>query len=221
MGVTPLYRALSRTRCWAGLLGPVLGLMLVLMLGLVLGTPLIAGPSNIANTASADDPASLWAALRSGEAAALMRHALAPGTGDPAQFDIDDCGTQRNLSDAGRAQAAAIGGRWRANGIVHARIYSSRWCRCLETAQLLDLGPVQPLDGLNSFFRDRAAETGRSAAAQALIREQTRSGSPPLLLVTHQVNITALTGVFPSSGEIVVVRPNGSGIELLGRLPLR
>jgi broad specificity phosphatase PhoE len=187
----------------------------------VLGTPLIAGPANFADTATADDPASLWAALRSGEAAALMRHALAPGTGDPAEFDIDDCGTQRNLSDAGRTQAAAIGGRWRANGIVHARIYSSRWCRCLETAQLLDLGPVQPFDGLNSFFRERAAETGRSLAAQALIREQTRSGSAPLLLVTHQVNITALTGVFPSSGEILVVRPSDRGIELLGRLPLR
>jgi broad specificity phosphatase PhoE len=173
-----------------------------------------------ADSRSADDEAALWAALRSGEAAALMRHALAPGTGDPAGLDIDDCGTQRNLSDRGRVQAAAIGQRWRANGIASARVYSSRWCRCLETARLLELGPVQPFDGLNSFFRDRAAEPERSASVLALIREQTRRGGPSLLLVTHQVNITALSGVFPDSGETIVVRPNGTDLELLGRIPM-
>jgi phosphohistidine phosphatase SixA len=182
---------------------------------------LLAGRAGSADTLSADHEAALWAALRAGEAAALMRHALAPGTGDPANFDIDDCRTQRNLSDAGRAQAETLGDRWRTNGIDSARVYSSRWCRCLDTARLLELGPVQPFDGLNSFFRDRAAEPERSAAVLALIREQTHPGAPPLLLVTHQVNITALSDVFPDSGEIIVVRPNGARLELMGRIPSR
>jgi phosphohistidine phosphatase SixA len=180
-----------------------------------------------AGTAAAQpepDPANderLWTLLGNGEAAALMRHALAPGTGDPADFAIDDCATQRNLSDTGREQARAIGERFRAKGIDTARVHSSRWCRCLETARLLDLGEVRPFDGLNSFFRNRAAEPERTAATLALIRAQTRAGAPPLVLVTHQVNITALTGVFPDSGEIVVVRPGSDGLTILGRIATR
>ena len=86
------------------------------------------------------DEAGLWAALRDGGHVALIRHALAPGTGDPAGFRVDDCATQRNLSPAGRAQARAIGERFRANGIDTAALFSSQWCRCLDTARELALG---------------------------------------------------------------------------------
>ncbi len=73
----------------------------------------------------------------------MVRHAIAPGNGDPPNFNIGDCSTQRNLDDSGRTQARRIG-RWlRSNGIKSARIYSSQWCRCLETAKLIDLGSVQ------------------------------------------------------------------------------
>lgn len=80
----------------------------------------------------------LWSALRGGEHVVLMRHAVAPGTGDPAGFELDDCSTQRNLSERGREQARATGERFRANGVTDAAVYSSQWCRCLETARLLD-----------------------------------------------------------------------------------
>ena len=90
------------------------------------------------------DEAALWAALRAGGHVALIRHALAPGTGDPAGFRVDDCATQRNLSPTGRAQARAIGERFRANGIDTAAVLSSQWCRCLDTARELALGEITP-----------------------------------------------------------------------------
>ncbi len=160
----------------------------------------------------------LWQWLRNGEAVALMRHALAPGTGDPSNFDVDNCTTQRNLSDGGREQARATGERFRRNGIEQAQVYSSRWCRCLETARLMALGDVMPFEGLNSFFRNRGTEPAQSAATRELIQKHVAASGPPLLLVTHQVNITALTDVFPSSGEIIVVRPTAGDLELLGRI---
>ena len=85
------------------------------------------------------DEAALWKALRDGGHVALMRHAIAPGVGDPAGFRLDDCTTQRKLSAQGRAQARAIGERFRANGITTAAVFSSQWCRCLDTARELAL----------------------------------------------------------------------------------
>ncbi len=164
------------------------------------------------------DEQQLWQALRSGEAAALMRHALAPGTGDPANFDVDNCATQRNLSDRGRQQARDTGARFRQNGIEQAQVYSSRWCRCLETARLMALGEVSAFEGLNSFFRNRSTEPEQSAATLELIGNHIAAGGAPLLLVTHQVNITALADVFPASGEIIVVQPDADGLRVLGRI---
>ena len=153
--------------------------------------------------------ADLWKALRSGKHIALMRHAIAPGTGDPAGFKLEDCSTQRNLSVEGRAQATRIGARFRAHGIEAARIFSSQWCRCLETARLLGLGPVEALPLLNSFFA--SSEQGEPQT-QALRRWlAAHEFEMPLMLVTHQVNITALTGVYPASGEMVVISRSETG----------
>ena len=158
--------------------------------------------------ASADDGV-LWDTLRTPGHAALLRHALAPGTGDPPDFDLRDCATQRNLSDEGRRQATRIGARFRANGMPRARVLSSQWCRCLDTAELLGLGTVEELPVLNSFFQKRER---RDAQTQGLARWLSdQSLDRPLVLVTHQVNITALTGVYPASGELVVVRVSGDG----------
>jgi hypothetical protein len=85
-----------------------------------------------------------------------LRHALAPGTGDPPGFVLDDCSTQRNLDGRGRDQARAMGERLREAGLGDAAVFSSRWCRCLETARLLALGPVTPLPALDSFFGRRS-----------------------------------------------------------------
>jgi broad specificity phosphatase PhoE len=160
---------------------------------------------------------SLWEGLRSGRNVALLRHALAPGTGDPAGFSLEDCGTQRNLSDAGRAQAARIGEQFRAHGVRHARLFTSQWCRCRDTARLLGLGPVEDLALLNSFFtRSDEGETQTRALAAWLAAQK---AGPPLVLVTHQVNITRLTGLMPAEGEIVVLARSADGrVTAVGRI---
>lgn len=150
----------------------------------------------------------------------LMRHAEAPGTGDPPDFTLDNCATQRNLSDAGRVQAARIGDRLRQLGIGQARVLSSQWCRCLETARLLDLGPVREMPALNSFFSRQEEEKDRITQLRQFLADLPREGKP-VVLVTHQVTVTALTGVFPASGEAVLLRANGTpNPEHLDRLSI-
>ena len=106
----------------------------------------------------------------------MMRHALAPGTGDPSNFALGDCATQRNLSEAGRRQARRTGQFLREAGVRAARVLSSQWCRCLETARLLDLGPVEPLPALNSFFEARSAGRRRPARCARPSRRWTYPG---------------------------------------------
>lgn len=144
-----------------------------------------------------------WDALRNGTAFVILRHALAPGTGDPANFAVDDCSTQRNLSDQGRQQARDTGELFRSNGIADADVFTSAWCRCQDTAELLTLGAVSILEPLNSFFRQQDRREPQTTALRDWL--QARAGDKPLVLVTHQVNITALTGIFPTSGELVFV----------------
>jgi broad specificity phosphatase PhoE len=162
--------------------------------------------------------AEAWRALQAGGAAVLLRHASAPGIGDPPDFRLEDCSTQRILSAEGRSEANAIGDAFRRRDVPVAVVYSSQWCRCLETAELLGLGEVIPLPALNSFFEDRAEAQGRTEAVRALLA-QAHPGRTTIL-VTHQVNITALTGVFPRSGEAVVVLPGPDGtLKVAGRIP--
>ncbi len=165
----------------------------------------------------AADQASAWDAMSQPGHAVLMRHANAPGTGDPGDFTLGDCSTQRNLDETGRDQARRVGARLRERGIDGRTVYTSRWCRCSETARLLDIGPVEPLDGLNSFFGDEFSEGEVMPQLRAFLREDALD--PPPVLVTHQVNITSLTGVFPREGELVViaVRDDGS-VDVIGRV---
>ncbi len=150
-----------------------------------------------------------WDALKNGTAFVIMRHALAPGTGDPGNFDVNDCTTQRNLSDRGRQQARETGELFQANGIAAADVFTSAWCRCRETAELLALGDVRTLAPLNSFFRQRDRRELQTTALKDWL--QARSADKPLVLVTHQVNITALTGIFPKSGELIFVETGADG----------
>jgi phosphohistidine phosphatase SixA len=157
----------------------------------------------------AANEAALWKALRSPDHVGVIRHALAPGGGDPPGFSLGDCDTQRNLSNAGRAQARRIGVRFRESGITTARLYSSQWCRCLETARLLGLGAVDQLPLLNSFFeRPERGERQNRALINWLAQ---RDPQEITILVTHQVNITALSGVYPASGEIVILKQSADG----------
>lgn len=168
---------------------------------------------------SAQSEATLWKALRSGNHVALIRHAIAPGTGDPPQFVLRDCSTQRNLSDEGRDQAYRIGLRFRVEGIAAAQVFSSQWCRCLETASLLGLGDVQELPALNSFFSNGQREPAQTQDLRKWLAS--RPLKPVLVLVTHQVNITAISGVYPASGEVVIMRRGNQGVlTTLGSIKL-
>jgi len=169
---------------------------------------------------AANDVADAWDAISRPGHAVLMRHANAPGTGDPANFRLGDCSTQRNLDAVGRDQARRMGALLREHGVDERPIYTSRWCRGSETAELLDIGPVAPLKGLNSFFGDAFSEGEIMPHLRAFLREARLD--PPPVLVTHQVNITALTGVFPREGELVVITVGDDGsVEVVGRLRLR
>ena len=148
----------------------------------------------------------------------MIRHANAPGTGDPDHFRIGDCSTQRNLDDRGRAQARRIGQWLRSRGIDSARIYASQWCRCLETAALMEIGPVAELPALNSFFERPRDREPNLAALRAFLAGQPADG-PLIVLVTHFVTISAITGEAVSPGEGVVARlTGGGGVAVLGRL---
>ena len=159
-------------------------------------------------------------ALRESSAVLLLRHAAtAPGIGDPPGFRIDECSTQRNLSAQGREQAAAIGRILREQGVGVGRVESSRWCRCLETARLaFPQLQVQPLVALDSFFADREAGLAQTYALRERIREW--HGPGVLVLVTHQVNITALTGQAVAAGEGVVLRPQPGGLRVVAPVRL-
>jgi phosphohistidine phosphatase SixA len=159
----------------------------------------------------------LWDLLKAGGHVAVIRHASTdPGTGDPPGFRLDDCATQRNLSAAGRDEARRIGAAFRGRGVPVGRVLSSRWCRCLETARLA-FGDVEPWAPLDSTFDDRSREPERTRRVRVLVGERPASGN--LVLVTHQVNITALTGVSPAPGEIVILAPLGEGkFAISGRL---
>jgi phosphohistidine phosphatase SixA len=166
----------------------------------------------------ADNEQQLLSAFKKGDHVALMRHALAPGIGDPENFQLEDCSTQRNLSQEGRDQAVKIGARLKEAGIVNADVFTSQWCRCLETAELLEFGPPVPLPALNSFFREYEKKQEQTEALSSWLQNQPIE--KPLILVTHQVNITAFSGIYPDSGEIVLMRRNVDGrFSVAGSIP--
>ncbi|WP_373533812.1 histidine phosphatase family protein [Microcoleus sp.] len=161
-----------------------------------------------------------WQLLQRGDTGlvVVMRHAIAPGTGDPANFKLGDCSTQRNLSVQGRTQAKQIGAEFRNRNIKVARVVSSQWCRCLETAKLINLGKVEPLPALNSFFSDSSQEARQTATIRKLIVDN-RNTKGAIIMVTHQVNITAITDIVPQSGEAVILKSDRQGkIQIFGRI---
>ncbi len=163
------------------------------------------------------DEDKVWTALQRG-AIVVFRHAIAPGGGDPAGLVIGDCSTQRNLDTAGRQQAKAIGDRLRAKNVTVSAVWTSQWCRTRETAQLaFPTGPaIQDQSAFNSFFADASREPTQTAQARRQLLGWT--GPSALVVVSHQVNITALTGVFPQSGEGVVLERVGTRLNVVGRI---
>ncbi|MFT7491985.1 MAG: phosphohistidine phosphatase SixA [Pseudohongiellaceae bacterium] len=131
----------------------------------------------------------------------LIRHAIAPGFGDPKNFVINQCNTQRNLDAVGRSQATLLGQNLRQSSVMVDKIYSSHWCRCLETAKLMQLGDVEKFTGLNSFFEGHVDRDQTLVLLQDKLTSLKKNSLS--LMVTHQVVIQALTGRGVSSGGVV------------------
>lgn len=165
--------------------------------------------------AAGNDDGAAWQALREG-AIVIFRHAIAPGVGDPPGFRLGDCSTQRNLDDAGRAQARRIGDALRRERVPVAAVWSSQWCRCLQTAELAAVGAVREVPAFNSTFGDRAAAPRQTAEARALLLGWAGPGT--LVVVTHQVNVSAITGRGLASGEGVVLRRSGEALTVVGHV---
>jgi phosphohistidine phosphatase SixA len=159
--------------------------------------------------ALAQDTASAWSLLRQPGYVVFMRHSEAPGYADPPNYNLEDCSTQRNLVDSGRAHARRTGEAFRRNGITFQRVLTSPWCRCKETALLAMgreaevFGPLSNLVGRSQHTADQVAALKAHLAA---LDANTR-----VLFVTHGIVINALTGINPASGEMVIVRLDSSG----------
>jgi broad specificity phosphatase PhoE len=169
-------------------------------------------------SAAADE--ALWQLLGRGGQVLMIRHGLTtPGVGDPPGFKLEDCATQRNLSEEGRAEARALGAAFAARRIPVGKVLASPWCRCVETARLA-FGRSENWDALSNLF-------GRSERAEAQLRElrprvAAHRGKDNLVLVTHGSTTVALTGVGPATAEIVVLSPDGKGgFRVAGRLAAR
>jgi len=169
------------------------------------------------NSAAANSNTNTWQALKNGNHVVLLRHTeTVPGIGDPTNFKLGDCATQRNLNQAGRDHARAWGKAFAANGVAIGGVFSSAWCRCINTATLA-FGRTDTWPALNSHF-----ESPQFANLQA---EQVKGGVPArmqkgkvLVLVTHQVNISAITGVTPMMGEAVVMKLTDKSFSVVGTL---
>jgi broad specificity phosphatase PhoE len=162
----------------------------------------------------------VWSLLRSGGQVVLLRHgATDPGVGDPPGMKLDDCSTQRNLSEAGRAHARRLGEALRSRAVPVAAVQASPWCRCLETARLVfgRAGDVQP--ALGNLFGRREVEAAQVAQLRTIVARTPERGN--LFLVTHGSTIHALTGVSPGMGELVVLTPQAGGFRVAGRLSAR
>jgi phosphohistidine phosphatase SixA len=165
-----------------------------------------------------EDAEEAWEALGKGGQIALIRHGNAPPGfgGDPPGFRLDDCTTQRNLDDKGRAQSKALGEAFRNHGVRVDRIVSSPACRCMDTATLMAVGPVESSWAL---LPDRDATRGRFRELKEIVSSWRGPGT--LVLVTHGFTIEPLIGMIPEQAETIVLRPTpgvGPGVHMVGRI---
>jgi len=174
---------------------------------LMLGICLLAGTLGGSQAAAEPD---LWALLREGGQIVLMRHGSTfPESGEPPGARLEDCATQRNLSDAGREEARRVGAAFRAHGIPVGKVLSSRWCRCLDTGRLA-FGHVEPWPDLEfAGFADSPEKTRRVRALRDLIGRRPEQGNT--ILVSHGFVIEPLVGAMPAPAEFFVLTPDGNG----------
>ncbi len=158
-------------------------------------------------------------ALASSDHLLMMRHADAPGTGDPAGYSLEDCSTQRNLGEGGRRQAISTGEWLRRQGINRTILYSSPWCRCKDTAQSLSLGDYVVEPSLASFFdTPHRANLQTQALSSFIARQLAVKGAHAVILITHHVNIREFVGENVGPGDMVLVRVGRDGQYISHRL---
>ena len=154
--------------------------------------------------------------LEDGKKIMFMRHALAPGNGDPDNFDLNDCSTQRNLSQKGRAQSKRIGDFFKINDIKIDKVLSSEWCRCKETAKIV-FGNFQTFSALNSFYEARFAKNKKRQIKDLKNFINEWESDSNLVIVTHYVVISALLNQGTSSGEMIITDKN---LNIIGNLQI-
>ena len=160
--------------------------------------------------------ANLASQMTDGQHILLMRHADAPGFSDPAGHRLDQCSTQRNLGEFGKKQAERTGQWLSQQGIESAKVFSSPWCRCVDTATLLKKGPVIVDPSLGSFFENMGQANQQTERLRQLVQKSLKQfPKTPIIMVSHHVNIEAFTGVVLGSGDMVLVKigPNGRPIS--------
>ncbi len=159
-----------------------------------------------------------WTLLRQPGHVVFMRHAATPGGfGDPPGYRLDDCASQRNLTDAGRAQARRTGEAFRARGLAFDRVLSSPWCRCMETAKLLTGRDPEPLDALSNLVGRAEHRKQQVTSLRAYLAAL--GPAPRVLFSTHGIVINALVGINPAEGEMVIVKVGvGGEPSVVGRL---
>jgi len=170
--------------------------------------------------AAAADDAALWTLLADGGQAVIMRHAVTTaGVGDPPGMRLGECESQRNLTDEGRAQARRVADAFRTRRIPVARVLSSPWCRCLETARLAFSAP-EVWAALGNLFDRPQNRVEQVWEMRVMIGGVRRGGN--VVMVSHGSTIAALTGVSPEPAEMVVLTPGGgTRFTVAGRLTVR
>jgi phosphohistidine phosphatase SixA len=156
--------------------------------------------------------ANLASPMTDGQHILLMRHADAPGFSDPAGHRLDQCSTQRNLGEFGKKQAERTGQWLSQQGIESAKVFSSPWCRCVDTATLLKKGPVIVDPSLGSFFENMGQANQQTERLRQLVQKSLKQfPKTPIIMVSHHVNIEAFTGVVLGSGDMVLVKIGSNG----------
>ncbi len=168
-------------------------------------TILFIGLLSIITNAFSDDV--ILNSLKEGKKLVFIRHAIAPGNGDPNNFNINNCSTQRNLDKNGIAQSKNIGLFFKNNKIKIDKVLSSEWCRCKDTAKYA-FENFETFDALNSFYDERFAanETKQIKDLKNYIKNW--DGDKNLILVTHFVVISSILNTGSSSGEIIISDEN-------------
>ena len=169
---------------------------------------------SLASSVKADFNKDLFNQLKEGGKLIFIRHAYAPGSGDPKNFNLNDCSTQRNLNDSGREQSKNIGDFFSRHNIKIYKVYSSEWCRCKETA-FIAFERFKTKKFLNSFYSPQFVKNRKKQVKEFQEFINNWDKKENLIFVTHYVFISEILNYAPSSGEIIIADKNLNIVDTL------